>query len=273
MLFAEMIITQTTVTHIVFHPYRLFFLLDKRDRLLLFFENELLQALRQLCAVVVDICSPEVCASVHDDEPDGDGDGEAERAGALQPVADDITLLIADLLERLAGDAVQHPDQHGAQERAVDQVDGEAVAAEPHEVLVGQNLLRARREEESDDDDIQAERREATGNVGPFGEEPLAHLHQLAGPGEPLRAVGGVRGEVEAEDDEEGRDHVESEAVVGHESLAARVERKVAEEHGEVELLCERLCFWVSITRQSKSTEGLVSYQQEGGCPGRSSRT
>lgn len=148
--------------------------------------------MRQLRAVVVDVSGPEVRAGVHNDDPDRNGDGEAERARALQPVADDDALLVANLLEGLAGDAVEHPDQNRPEERAVDEVDSEAVAAEPHEVPVRQEILGARRENDSDNDDVESKSAVAAGCVGALGEQPLGGLHKLAGPGEPLRAISRV---------------------------------------------------------------------------------
>ena len=117
---------------------------------------------------------PELRADVHDTEPDGD-DEEEECAMRLpvQPFGLDLfDAVVVDErvdgggVERCAGDAVQHPGQDGAEEGAVDEVDGEGVAAEPEEEGVGEHGFGGVAGLDAKGDEVDPERGVAFRQVG-----------------------------------------------------------------------------------------------------------
>jgi hypothetical protein len=57
-------------------------------------------------------------------------------------------------IPRLAGDAVQHPAEHSAQESSVDQVDGETLLPEPEKETVGEEILGGGGDVDGKDDQV-----------------------------------------------------------------------------------------------------------------------
>lgn len=86
---------------------------------------------------------------VLDDEEDGDGDHEGEGSGSGQIVVDVLALVVLFHGIALAGPAVDEAGSENAQDGAVGQVHGEAVASDPHEHLVGEDALQGRRQPDS----------------------------------------------------------------------------------------------------------------------------
>ena len=78
---------------------------------------------------------PLVRDGVQDHEPDRQPEVPSQAPADLEVrTRRPLAVLLDDLGGRV--EAVQHPDQNGAQDGAVEEVDGEGVLAEPEEVLV-----------------------------------------------------------------------------------------------------------------------------------------
>lgn len=136
---------------------------------------------------------PEIRDAVQDDEPDGEPEPEARAAAEFQGRAGrGLALLVDDVRGRV--DAEVHPDEERAEERAVEEVDGEGVLAEPEEVLAGEDVLDEGREVDAQRDKEQTDAGVEAWDLGLFGEDEEGGLEHVVGPGHEVGVELGVGG-------------------------------------------------------------------------------
>lgn len=102
----------------------------------------------------VHVRRPQRGREIHQSDPNEDANGHDPRRSSRNPVrvhglpvvvVDGVTVAVDDLaVPRLARDAVEHPAEHGAEQSAVEQVDGETLLPEPGEEAPGEDLPRCR---------------------------------------------------------------------------------------------------------------------------------
>jgi len=91
-------------------------------------------------------------------------------------------------------DAEVHPDEERAEERAVEEVDGEGVLAEPEEVLAGEDVLDEGREVDAQRDEEQTDAGVEAWDLGLLGEDEEGRLEHVVGPGHEVGVELGVGG-------------------------------------------------------------------------------
>ncbi|KFZ17846.1 hypothetical protein V502_04379 [Pseudogymnoascus sp. VKM F-4520 (FW-2644)] len=101
---------------------------------------------------------PQVRQEVQEAEEQRDENSHVHVPAVFQARALDKRHLALDLLlhHRRDRHAVHAPRQHGADERAVDEVDGEGVLSQPEEVFAAQHVLERGREEDGEADEVHA---------------------------------------------------------------------------------------------------------------------
>lgn len=86
----------------------------------------------------------------------------------------------------VAGDgfaeAEEDPGEHGADDGAVDEVDGEGGAAEPEEGWMGEAALEEGREHDAHREELDADTGPITELLGASREDPKSELAQVFGP-------------------------------------------------------------------------------------------
>ena len=112
--------------------------------ILVLFEHLVFKPLGDFRAIRVDVCGPEMCECVFDDEEGGDRecpDEPACRAG--NEVLNALALAILGLLAvvRLGAKSVDQACETDLHNSSMSEVDGETVAADPHEQLVREDGL------------------------------------------------------------------------------------------------------------------------------------
>lgn len=204
-------------------------------------EAVFLEALREAGAPGVDVLGPEVSGRVEEHEPRGDPEPEAGAAGQAQDGAvDGLALLVGDVGGH--DDAVEQPGENGADERAMDEVDGEGVLAEPEEVTVGERALDRVGEVDAERDEDHAEPGVRAWDIGVLGEDEERCVVEPLGPRHELGVVTRVRCEEEAEREESRREDQARPAVGGHPVDVSRVLGQVRQERTEEELHAESSC-------------------------------
>lgn len=148
---------------------------------------------------------PQVPGAVHQAQVDGQ---HGEQPHGARKLNQGLVPLARELVLHGLGDAepVDHPAEHGPEDLVVQEVDGEGDAAEPQERLAGEHVPDRRGEVDGHDDQVEADARGETGQVGVAGEDGSHEVGEPLGPGLPLEVDVGQRGDVEADDEEGGRD-------------------------------------------------------------------
>ena len=97
----------------------------------------------------------------------------------------------------------------------MDEVDGEALLAEPEERAGGEEALGGRGEVDGCDDQVDADGGVPLADVDLGREEISGEFEELGGPRGPGRVLSGVGGEVEAQGNEEGENEEAARPGVG----------------------------------------------------------
>lgn len=143
---------------------------------------------------------PEIRDPVEADEPDGEPEIPPRPAADLErrPGQHRLPVFFLDDVARHR-EAEVHPHEDGAEQRAVEEVDGEGVPAEPEQGPVGEEGLGAGREVDPHRDADEADPGVEPGCLVVLGEDVHRGLAHHLGPAHPLRFVFRVRGEQQAE--------------------------------------------------------------------------
>lgn len=107
-------------------------------RLNLILEAIFLQPLRQPRTERIDVFRPQIRDAIEHDEPDREEEVPPSAATSDEGAGDHLAILLDVGRQR---DAEHHPHEERADERAVQQVHGEGVLAEPEEVFVGEDVF------------------------------------------------------------------------------------------------------------------------------------
>lgn len=192
------------------------------------------ELLGQVAAVGIDVRGPGDGAGVVEGDPHGQAHGQVHPAGEGRQVLDDVALAVLGVGQRL--EAVDHPGEHAAQERAVQQVDGKRVLAEPQEGAVAEDVAHLGREVQANGHELDAEAAGEARVVGVGGQDGGQHIVQLVGPADALGVGFGVRGNKGAQDQEKGRQDTGETRTLGEPLGGGGVLLEVGQEDAKEEL-------------------------------------
>ena len=143
------------------------------------------------------------------------------------------------------------------------EVNCKAVAADPHEQLVREHVLQARRQPDSSDHKIPTDSCEAFGIArSALRNDPIANVLELNGPASPLPVLTREAGNVPANDDERCQNCSTNPRVAVDEIAEALLGANVAEHDTVEELAFEG--FWAQISMVKISKTQRSTYLSRG---------
>jgi len=167
--------------------------------------------LEPLCgpgALRINVGRPEVGDCVFDDEEERNRNGPDQpvcRPG--NPVLNSLALTVLWLFDVVwrGAESVDQPRKPDLQDGSVGEVDGEAVAADPHEQLVREHALQRRRQPDSGDYEIPADSGPTLGVAcRTLGNNVVSNVLELDRPCRPFPVLSGIASHIPAGYDEEG---------------------------------------------------------------------
>jgi hypothetical protein len=169
-----------------------------------------------------------------------------EPAPARQPVKHIFIGLVLVHHKGLTGPSVDEADEEDAHNGSVGEINRKAIAAEPHEHFVAEDVLQCRREPDADDGDVPAERGPAFGVAGRSGRENVvANICQLLGPVGPVCTLAWVAGHVDADNKTESLNDAPRTRPACDKFLEIRVRADITEQDTPEELALK--CFWIEV--------------------------
>ena len=116
---------------------------------------------------------PQMRGCVDDQQPGGDAEGHDGAAASGNPRRHDLAVVVDNVGRSLGRRAIDHPAENNAEQRAVDEVDGEAILAEPEEVATREEGFCGRREMDAHGHEVKADAGVELGYVGVAWHDPM----------------------------------------------------------------------------------------------------
>jgi hypothetical protein len=194
------------------------------------FELDLFHHLiRHTLAPRIHVLRPRIRRAIQDGKPEQQTHKQRLVARILHPCHLRLALVI--LVVRRHTDTVHHPCKDRLHERSVQQVNGKPHLSEEEQNFTGQDFLQTRAEHNADGGEHEADAAGETGEIWILGQVGLEKVGKVVGPGHPLGVGLGVRGDVDAGEDEDGGEHGCKNALLVDEAGGSGLELKFGDEH------------------------------------------